>query len=299
MIQSMTGFGRSEGDCCGIAFRVEARSVNHRYCDVYVRLPEGLVRLEQMIKKAISRRFSRGKFEVSISSISQIDPSMKGIRPVIDISTIAQCQSILKELSKVFNVRFNIRNDIGLSDMLALKEIVTSPGIDYDNPEIDKSLVKILDKSLDELMKMRLKEGHIIYRDIKHRINKLRSMIKRIERHFPSIIGDMKRRYTERIKDLYDIPQIDKERLYQEIAIMVDRMDITEEIVRLGSHITQLKDKIEDGVAVGRSLDFLLQEVNREINTIASKASDVKISQIVVDMKAEVERIREQVQNVE
>lgn len=295
----MTGFGRSEGDCGGIAFRVETRSVNHRYCDIYVRLPDGIERLEQMIKKAISRRFSRGKFEVSISSISQIDTSVQGVRPVIDISTITQCQAILKELSKVFNVKFNIRNDIGLSDMLALKEIVTFPGIDYDNPEIDKSLMKILDKSLDELMRMRLKEGHIICRDIKRRINKLGSMMKRIERHFPSVIRDMKRRYTERIKDLYGIPNLDKERLYQEIAIMVERMDITEEIVRLGSHITQLKDRIRDGVAVGRSLDFLLQEINREINTIASKAADVKISQIVVDMKAEVERIREQVQNVE
>lgn len=296
MINSMTGFGRSEGICCGIPFRVEVRSVNHRYCDINVKIPDGLGRLEQKVKNVVSTRFSRGKFEISISVV---DTFQKGARSLIDLSNLAQYKAMLKELSSALNVSFNIRGDIGLSDILALKGLFASTGVDYDNLEIDKSLMKILDMSLDELMRMRLKEGKVIFRDLMRRLSRLVSMKKRIERHLPLVIRDMKKKYIERIKELSDIPQLNMERVYQEIAISLERMDITEEIVRLDSHIAQLKDKLVSGGVVGRSLDFLLQELNREINTIASKASDSRISQVAVDMKAEVERIREQVQNVE
>ena len=292
----MTGFGRSEGACCGINYRVEVRSVNHKYCDTNVRLPDELARLEQKIRNATTNRFSRGKFDISIL---QIDTSLKNRRPTLKISTIKQYQAILKELSRVLNTSFSIKNDISWSDMIALKEIAAISSIDYDNTEIDKPLLKIVGKSLDELMKMRLKEGHTIYKDLNQRINRLESMISRIKRRVPKVIRDMKKRYLDRIRELSEVPQLDMDRLRQEIAIMIERMDVTEEIVRAGSHIDQLRNKLEEGGVVGRTLDFLLQEINREINTITSKASDVKISQVVVDMKAEVERIREQVQNVE
>lgn len=296
MIQSMTGYGRSEGACRGVTFKVEIRSVNHRYCDITVKLPDELMRLEQRVRSAISSRFSRGKFEISISPVGA---SVKDVRPLLNFPVITQSQSIISELSKIFNIHFDIRKEIGLSDILALKNFVTFPGADYNDPEIDEPLMKIVNKSLDDLTGMRLREGRILCKDLKIRINRIESMTKRIERCVPVVIRNMKKRYIARIKELFDIPQIDMNRLYQELAIMIERMDITEEIVRLSSHIGQLKDKLSNGAVIGKSLDFLLQEVNREINTIASKALDVKISQIVVDMKSEVERIREQAQNIE
>lgn len=296
MIQSMTGYGRGEGTCGGYTFKVEIRSVNHRYCDITVKLPDELRRLEQRIRSAISNKFSRGKFEISISPVGA---PVKDVRPLLNFPAIAQSQAIIDELSKIFNTHLDIRKEIGLSDILALQNFVTFPGADYHHPEIDEPLMKIVNQSLEELMEMRLREGRVLCRDLKSRIHRIESMTKRIERHVPAVIRDMKKRYIERIKELSDIPQINMDRVNQEIAIMIERMDITEEIVRLGSHIGQLKDKLSDGAVIGRSLDFLLQEVNREINTIASKALDVKISQIVVDMKSEVERIREQVQNIE
>lgn len=296
MIQSMTGYGWGEGTCCGITFKVEIRSVNHRYCDITVKLPDELIRLEQRVRSAISSKFSRGKFEISIS---QVGVSVKDIRPLLNFPILTQYQIIINELSKILNIHFDIRREIGLSDMLALKNLVTFPGADYNNPQIDEPLMKIVNKSLDDLTGMRLREGRILCKDLKSRINRIEFMTKRIERHVPAVIRYMKKRYVSRIKELSDFPQLDMNRLYQELVIMIERMDITEEIVRLRSHIGQIKDKLNDGAVIGRSLDFLLQEVNREINTTASKALDVKISQIVVDMKSEVERIREQVQNIE
>lgn len=296
MVQSMTGFGRSEGNCGGITYRIEIRSVNHRYCDTNVRLPDELARLEQRVRSVITHKFSRGKFDVSIV---RVDVSLKDVSLGLKSSSIRQYHTMLQELSKAFNVNFSIRNDIGLSDIVALKDLLTVSRTDSNDREIDESVMKIFNKSLEELKKMRLKEGHTIYKDLKQRTGRVGAMAKRIERHVPAVVRDMRKRYIRRIMELSEIPLSDMERLYQEIAIMVERMDITEEVVRINSHIAQLKDKLEEGGVVGRTLDFLLQEINREINTIAAKASDIKISQLVVEIKSEVERIREQVQNIE
>jgi len=296
VVQSMTGFGRNEGNCGGITCRIEVRSVNHRYCDTNVRLPDELARLEQRVRSVITHKFSRGKFDVSII---QMDASLKDVSVGLKSSTIKQYHAMLRELSKAFNANFIIRNDIGLSDLMALKDLLTVSRADSNDREIDEPVMKILNKSLEELKKMRLKEGHTIYKDLERRIGRVESMAKRIVRHIPVVVRDMKKRYISRVMELSEIPLSDMERLYQEIAIMVERMDITEEVVRINSHIAQLKDKLEEGGVVGRTLDFLLQEINREINTIAAKASDIKISQLVVEIKSEVERIREQVQNIE
>ncbi|MBI5755374.1 MAG: YicC family protein [Nitrospirae bacterium] len=296
MIQSMTGYGSGDGVCGGITYRVEVRSVNHRYCEINVRLPDSLARLEQRIRNTISGRFSRGKFDVYIS---QVDISARYAEPALNIAAITQYQSILKELSEFFNVNFKIKGEIGIADILALKEMIVVQGGDINRPELDEILMKIAGKSVDNLMRMRLKEGEIIYKDLKRRVNRLGTLTRHIEKRVPAVIQGMRRRYVDRVKELSGGQQADMDRLSQEIAVMVERLDITEEIVRVGSHIVQVKEKLDNGIVVGRTIDFLLQEINREVNTIASKSSDVKISQIAVDMKAEIERIREQVQNVE
>lgn len=292
----MTGFGRSEGTYEGINFRIEIRSVNHRYCDISVRLPEPLTRLEQRIRDAIAANFSRGKFEVSVL---HIDSSARRGKTALDFPSLSQYQTCLKELSSIFNTGFHFRSDIGFADLLALKDLFISSEPDYEDTGIDGPLMKILNKSIEELKNMRLKEGRVLYKDIKQRMDNLLSMKKHIEQCIPEAVNEMKRRYISRIKEISGGINADTDRLNQEISILVERMDITEEVVRLSSHLTQLKDKLKSGVVVGRVLDFILQEINREINTIASKASDIRISSAVIDMKAEVERIREQVQNIE
>ena len=296
MIKSMTGYGCSEGICGSTAYKAEIRSVNHKYCDITIRLPESLTRLDQKIRSLISKKFSRGKFDVYLT---QMGMSFKNGGQVLNVEAITRYRTMLKDLSEHFNVNFNIREEIGISDMLALKEMLVFRVEEAGKPEIDTAILKMVYKSIDNLMEMRLKEGDLIYKDLIKRIIRLNTLIRRIEKRVPVVIRDMKIRYSERVKEISGAQQLDMNRLALEIAVMVERMDITEEIVRVGSHITQLREKLDNGAVVGRGIDFLLQEVNREVNTIASKASDVKIAQIVVDMKTEIERVREQIQNIE
>ena len=296
MIKSMTGYGCSEGICGSTAYKAEIRSVNHKYCDITIRLPESLTRLDQKIRGLISKKFSRGKFDIFLT---KMDTSFNRAVPVPDTEAINRYQTMLKELSKHFKVNFSLRKEIGIADLAALRDMMLSGVTEVDKPDLDTAIMKIVGKSVDNLMEMRLKEGELIYKDLIKRINRLKLLINRIEKQVPAVIRDMKRRYTDRVMEITGALQLDMNRLDQEIAIMIERMDITEEIVRVGSHIAQLRERLDNGAVVGRSIDFLLQEVNREVNTIASKASDVTIAQIVVDMKTGIEQVREQVQNVE
>src|SRR3990170_3548159 len=277
MIKSMTGYGCSEGICGSTAYKAEIRSVNHKYCYITIRLPESLTRLDQKIRSHISKKFSRGKFDIFLT---KMDTSFNRAVPVPDTEAINRYQTMLKELSRHFKVNFSLRKEIGIADLAVLRDMMLSGVTEVDKPDLDTAIMKIVGKSVDNLMEMRLKEGELIYKDLIKRINRLKLLINRIEKQAPAVIRDMNR-------------------LDQEIAIMIERMDITEEIVRVGSHIAQLRERLDNGAVVGRSIDFLLQEANREVNTIASKASDVTIAQIVVDMKTGIERVREQVQNVE
>ena len=296
MIKSMTGYGCSEGICGSTAYKAEIRSVNHKYCDITIRLPESLTRLDQKIRSHISKKFSRGKFDIYLT---KMDTSFNRAVPVPDKEAISRYQTMLKELSRHFKVNFSLRKEIGIADLAALRDMMLSGVTEVDKPDLDTAIMKIVGKSVDNLMEMRLKEGELIYKDLIKRINRLKLLINRIEKQVPAVIRDMKRRYTDRVMEITGALQLDMNRLDQEIAIMIERMDITEEIVRVGSHIAQLRERLDKGAVVGRSIDFLLQEVNREVNTIASKASDVTIAQIVVDMKTGIEQVREQVQNVE
>lgn len=299
MIQSMTGFGSSEGKFKGIIFKVEIRSVNQRYCDINVRFPDALGRLEPAVRNAITNTFARGKFEVAlIQSESTGDEEA----PAIKKSTINCYQAILKSLSREFkelNVDLKLSDTVTFSDLYLLAEKNSFKKMDYNDKKADEFLINIVKQSIENLKEMRLKEGQIISKDIQKRITKLEAMIKKVSRHIPQVVSNMKKHYLGKIKELAGAITLDMNRIHQEVAMMIEKMDVEEELVRLGSHISQLNEKITKGGVVGRSLDFLLQEINREINTIGSKSSDSKISQTVIEMKSEVERIREQVQNIE
>lgn len=296
MIQSMTGFGSSEGKCNGINYKVEIRSVNQRYCDINIRFPDELGRLEPAVRKAISNGFARGKFEINLLLGSN---SSEEEYPAINFPAINRYRAVLKEASEAFNIAFSINSSISLSDLHTLTEKVTFRRMDYSSRKSDDFLLNLVKEAIEDIRKMRLKEGQIICKDLSKRISKLKTMIKKIERQVPYVVSNLKRHYLDKIKELAGTITLDMDRIHQEVAMMIERMDIEEEVVRLGSHIEQLNDKLNTGGVVGRSLDFLLQEVNREINTIGSKSSDIKISQTVIELKSEVERIREQVQNIE
>lgn len=299
MIQSMTGFGSGEGKFNGINFKVEVRSVNQRYCDINVRFPDALGRLEPAVRNAITNAFARGKFEIVLV---QADSTGDEEVPAINKAAINRYQAILKSLSKEFkelNVDFKLSNTITLSDLYLLSEKNSFKKMDYSDRKVNEFLIALVKQSIEDLKKMRLKEGEIISKDIQKRITKLEAMIKKVSRHIPQVVSNMKKHYLGKIKELAGAITLDMNRIHQEVAMMIEKMDVEEELVRLGSHISQLNEKITKGGVVGRSLDFLLQEINREINTIGSKSSDSKISQTVIEMKSEVERIREQVQNIE
>ena len=299
MIQSMTGFGSSEGKFNGTTFKIEIRSVNQRYCDINVRFPDALGRLEPAVRNAITNTFARGKFEIVLI---QGDNTGDEEVPAINKAAINRYQSILKSLSKEFkelNVDFKLSNTITLSDLYLLSEKSSFKKMDYTDRKADEFLISLIKQSIEDLKKMRLKEGQIISKDIQKRITKLEAMIKKVSRHIPQVVSNKKKLYLGKIKELAGAITLDMNRIHQEVAMMIEKMDVEEELVRLGSHISQLNEKITKGGVIGRSLDFLLQEINREINTIGSKSSDSKISQTVIEMKSEVERIREQVQNIE
>ncbi len=296
MIQSMTGYGFSEGKCGGSAYRVEIRSVNHKYCDINVRLPESLSRLDHGIRNCISKKFSRGKFDFSLV---KTDSSLNAGAQILNGEAISRCQAMLKELSVYFNINFSLKKEMGISDLAALRDMAAYGAGETDKPETDAAIMNIVVRSVDNLREMRLREGELICRDLTKRVDRLHTLNNRIEKRVPAVIRGMKSRYTDRVKELSGVQRLDMNKLAQEIAMMAERMDITEEVVRVRSHIVQMRERLGKGVVVGRSIDFLLQEVNREVNTMASKASDVKIAQTAVDMKTEIERIREQVQNVE
>ncbi|MDD5434869.1 MAG: YicC family protein [Nitrospira sp.] len=296
MIQSMTGFGSSKGKYHGINYKVEIRSVNHRYCDITVRFPDELGRLEHLVRTEIANAFARGKFEVNLFIGNNTSEDED---PELNISLVNRYKAVLRTASEAFNTDFSIDNKLSLSDLHILTEKVYFKKMDYNSRKADEFLMNLFKEAIKDLGKMRLREGEIICRDIKKRISKLQAMIKKIKRHIPPVISQMKKKYVEKIREIAGTITLDMNRIHQEIAMIVERMDVEEEIVRLGSHITQLNEKLNKGGVAGRGLDFLLQEVNREINTIGSKSSDSKISETVIDMKADVERIREQVANIE
>lgn len=294
MIQSMTGYGRSEKVWRNMSMKVEARSLNHRFCDITVRLPEGLMRLDAMIRKAISERFSRGKFDITLKIIRA-----DTILDFPDREILGKYKDVVKNISQAFGVDFHIRQDIGFSDLLALKGLTSSINVFYDVPGIEKVIMDMVNKSLHGLERMRSREGTHICKDIKKRLDRIDKYLNKIKRLQPQIRKSMEKRYLERMKALGGSSGVDMDKVYQEIAMIIEKTDITEEIVRIESHLKQFRNKMDKGGVVGRSLDFILQEIHREVNTIAAKTGDARVSQIVVDMKTETERIREQVHNIE
>ena len=296
MILSMTGFGRASVRLSSLGFDIEVRSVNHRHLDTRVRLPRILSSCEIDLRARIQQRIGRGKIDLSISAS---DGSSVSARVEIDQGVAAEYGRMARELGSIDGVEGSLTVDtlIGLPGVARLAEP------EFPADELLEALISGVEQALDALVAMRASEGKAIERDLMTRLDRVEALAGTISmrsEQVGDVVRDRLRKRTEQLR--LETGLLDEARLHQEIVIAADRLDITEEIVRLRSHIDQFREIVQAaGVAVpvGRRLDFLLQEFGREANTIGSKGSDAPIAHDVVELKSELERIREQVQNIE
>lgn len=293
MIRSMTGFGRGEFSDGIHTFNIEIKTVNHRYNDIVVKMPKHLSYLEENIKRYIKKDISRGRVEVYIN-IEYEKESPVDVN--IDLSLAKSYKSALENLLK----ELDIEHKIGLEDILTLNDIVKTERKEIDEDILWECLSKALGTALENVKAMRIEEGRALKKDIETQLNNMDSILGEIEKRAPFIVEEYRSKLRERIRQLLDEDQeLDEDRLNYEVVIFADKSDINEEIVRFKSHIRQFFESLESNEPVGRKLDFLVQEMNREVNTIGSKANDLTITQYVVDIKSELEKVREQIQNIE
>ena len=294
MIKSMTGFGRGESTDGIHNFNLEIKSVNHRYNDIIIiKMPKHISYLEEKIKKIIKDRINRGRVEVYIN-LEYIDES--GIEVKVDIPLAKAYKSGMERIMK----ELDIEDSIKLSHILSVSEIIKTERKELDEDITWNCLSTAIEMALDNVINMRINEGINLKNDMETQLIKIEGMIKEIEERSPLVVLEYKEKLKDRIVEILDGDcNIDEERINYEVAFFADKSDINEEIVRLKSHIKQFSRSLEEEKPIGRKLDFLTQEMNREVNTIGSKANDLIICNNVVDIKSELEKIREQVQNVE
>lgn len=292
MIKSMTGYGRSVETRNGREFTVEVRSVNNRYLDCAVRLPRLVAFGEDAVKQAVKNTISRGKVDVYISVRSE-----GGEQGTVTLNT-ALAEGYLAAMRQMAEA-FGLENDVKVSDLSRLPEVFT-----VDKPEVDEEalladLMTVTKEALAGYDTMRTTEGAALDHDLRSRGERILELVGQVEKQSPKTVADYRTRLEAKLREVLANTSIDESRILTEAAIFADKVAVDEETVRLRSHLNQMNTMLDAGGAVGRKLDFLLQEMNREANTIGSKCTDVAVARIVVDIKAELEKIREQVQNVE
>ncbi|MEN6463554.1 MAG: YicC/YloC family endoribonuclease [Syntrophaceae bacterium] len=294
MIKSMTGYGRAEAIINDKNVSIEIKSLNHRFLEIFVRLPGVFSPLEPEVKRKVTDRFARGRIEISIRRDADQSANSEG-RLELNMPLIRNYYGMLSALKQ----EFQLKDEINLGLLLGIKDAVTVAETEIDLAQVWGSLQAVLEEAMDNLENMRAQEGGIIGKDLQDRLGLLDSFLMRIKDKSPQVVSEYQKRLSERVKDLMGNFPVDDARLAQEVAIMAERSDITEEIVRFQSHLIQMDSIMRSNEAIGRKIDFLLQEMNREANTIGSKSPDAEISQIVVDIKTELSRLREQIQNIE
>jgi len=292
MIKSMTGYGRVETIQEGRNIIIEAKSVNHRFLEIFLRTPSALFPLEMDLKKKISERFKRGRIEVSIKLEGE----------GADVSKVNLNLDIARDYFNVLNrlkTEFNLEAPISLKTLAGFRDIFTPPVDVQLSPDFVTQVEKTFLESLAMLINMRQDEGFAMFQDMDMRLKAIKGILETIKLRAPQVVIEYQNRLAERIKELAAGFALDDARLAQEVAFMAERSDITEEIVRMHSHIGQFEEFLQSEATEGRKIDFLLQEMNREINTIGSKSSDVEITRQVIEVKSELGKLREQAQNIE
>lgn len=288
----MTGFGRAEGETTLGQVVVESRSVNHRYCDINIKLPKRLSLFENRIKEIIRSEVSRGRIDVSLRLDTMGE---ERVQLSVDLELAQQYYRVLQELKE----KLQLKDDITLNLLAEAKDIITAKEESGDIEPYWKEILPILKQSFKNMDDMKRLEGESLSKDLQKRLEHIAQQLQMVKQQFPAHLKATFSRLHERLRSLLEGMEIDPLRFQQEIAFLGERTDITEEIVRAESHLAQFCSLLEGNEPVGRKMDFLLQEIHREVNTVSAKANDAEISQRVVEMKSELEKIREQVQNIE
>jgi uncharacterized protein (TIGR00255 family) len=291
MIRSMTGFGAGRASHGGEEIDVEVRSVNHKFCEVKVRLPREISALEVEIGRAVKERLARGGVEVSVRRTS----TRASATPRVDLALAAEYARAFEELRQ----RLGLADAVSLSEILDAEGVVTLEERAADLESARRAVGQALSQALDRLAAMREREGEALARDVSARLELVESVVGRVERLAPQSVEHHRARLQERLQELTRGFSVDPARLAQEVALFADRIDVAEEITRLRSHLAQARALMAGGDPAGRKMEFLVQEMHREVNTIGSKSQSAEIAPLVVALKAEIERMREQVQNVE
>ena len=292
MLKSMTGFGRAVEEIDGYVITVEIKSVNHRYFDFSSRIPRQYGFLDDKLKSYINSKVSRGKVEcyVSVEALDTEDAAV-----VINKTLASAYVKALKELAE----EYSLKEDFGTAFVSRLPDVFVLKKADEDEEKIWQLVKSVTDEAIEKFIQMRAVEGAKMKEDVASRAEYILDCVSFIEERSPQTVKEYNDKLVERVHEIIGDVSLDEQRIIQEVAVYADKVAVAEETVRLRSHIAQLKTFLESEEPIGRKMDFLVQEINRETNTIGSKANDVDIARKVVDIKAEVEKIREQIQNIE
>ena len=292
LVKSMTGYGRCVETVGGREFTVELRSVNNRYLDCTVKLPRVLSFAEDAVKQAVKNAISRGKVDVFVSMRAE---GVSDARVTLNAPLVEGYLAAMKEMAQ----RYGVADDISVSTLARMQDVFTVEREEVDEEQLLKDLMTVVDKAIAGYDAMRSAEGQALERDLRSRGETILELVAQVEAGSGETVAAYRARLEGKLREVLASTSIDESRILTEAAIFADKVAVDEETVRLRSHLDQMNRMLGSGGAIGRKLDFLLQEMNRESNTIGSKCSDVRLARIVVDIKAELEKIREQTQNIE
>lgn len=292
MIKSMTGFGRGSAQELGKNILIEIKSVNHRYCDIYTRIPKQLSFLEGRVKEFINKGIFRGKLDVFVTfdNVSEDNISI-----LLDERLASLYLNKLEQLRD----KFDLKDDISVSLLSGIQDVLKLEKLEQDEKILEKVFINALEMATKDLIAMREREGNGLRESLLQKTKHIQVLLSKIKEKAYCVVDVYRQRLESRIKEITQSELIDEQRLMLEIAIFADRCSIDEEVVRFDSHIDQFVESLNANEPVGRKLEFIIQEINREVNTIGSKANDLDISKNVVEIKCELEKIREQIQNIE
>lgn len=292
MIRSMTGFGRGNSEKDGKSFTIEIKSVNHRYFETNIRMPRVLIAFEDKIRKIIGEKVKRGKLDVFVTQGNYDKEDVEAYLNEKLADSYMNCFRLLKD-------KYDLRDDISVTSIARLPEVVTLKQKEEDISEAFEQIEESLTEALEALLFMREREGEKLLEDVISKCELINGLVEKVQERAPFVVCEYKEKLTQRLNALHKEVEFDENRVAMEVAIFADKAGIDEEIVRLKSHIVQMKETLILDEPIGRKLDFIIQEMNRETNTIASKANDLEILNTVINMKSEIEKIREQIQNIE
>lgn len=292
LLRSMTGFGRYEVNYGDRKLCVEIKSVNHRYLDLNIKMPKKFNEFESLIRSLLKEYIKRGKVDVFVT---YEDHSLESVRPQYNEKMAAAYMEIFSQMAS----QFDVKNDITLSRLATMPEVVSMEQVETDEDFLQGMIEEAVRSAAEKFVETRIVEGNKLKEDLLSKLENMSQWVCQIEKRSPSIVTEYREKLVDKVKELLSDNTIDESRILTEVTIFSDKICVDEETVRLATHIESMKNSLIQGGSIGRNLDFVAQEMNREANTILSKANDIETSNIAIALKTEIEKVREQIQNLE